>query len=379
MSEALNYYLSVNGLLLVSLGLLKLLAMKELSLDARSRLKLSYLFVAASVMLPLAFVWSSAENPFGPIVKVWQQGSLEQSAVLQPQSINFQLPSTSVTPSFSWAWSEAALTIAALFALVVLLISGVRLCQSLIRLHHLLSEAVLIKKIGKTKLWVSDQVCSPFSYFFGSAHVVLPYEAVVDSRVMRIAVAHELQHHRQKDTLWVYVLKITKVLFAPNLAVHKLVGHIYELQEFACDEALIKTKSFSPHSYGKCLYDFAKNQMSKQAILTGAVGMAVETSTLTRRIEVMFENKKRTPTRVMLSLLALGLVTLSCAAWSFRGAVSDQSITMSKAQKLASAISSEQEIPIVVDSRVLYWLNKAVSSEKSRKYMSDSLERMKVY
>src|SRR5690606_16762388 len=97
----------------------------------------------------------------------------------------------------------------------------------------------------------------------GYANIVLPYVALAQPSQLKMALAHEIQHHRQCDTLWVYALEMTKVLFAVNPLVKKLIQRTMELQELACDEALVGHKRFSARAYGECLYGFAEQQMSK--------------------------------------------------------------------------------------------------------------------
>ena len=220
---------------------------------------------------------------------------------------------------------------------------------------------------------------TPFSFYNGRAHIVLPTELLSDPVSLSLSIAHEVQHHRQKDTLWTYYIEIARTLFGINPLAKKFLNQTVELQELACDEFLVGRKNVSPRHYGKCLYDFAEKQMLKQATAIGAVGMAAEAKLLKRRIEAMFHKRKNTPKRFLALTLVGSIFAFSSVSWALRGTITDQTVTLKEAKRLAKSTNSRQEIPIVIDDAVVYWLNKAVSTQQSRKYMRESLDRMKTY
>lgn len=345
-----------------------------------AQLKLAYGLIVVSLFMPVLSYVLPGENPFGLIAKVWSEPDSQiKGEVLTVATTNFRLAETYVNPQMTW---EIPITEGALSLLILsmfFLYSLVRLFYNSYQTNKIVREAFLIKQLGRVKIWLHQDIVAPFSYYNLRANVVLPQDSLEDRKKLRIVVAHEIQHHRQKDTLWVYLLESLKLLIAINPIAKKLVYQIMELQELACDEALVGHGRFSPHQYGRCLYDYAEKQLLKLQCPIGAIGMAAETTFLKRRIEIMFQTKKKTSKRTMAACLCLCLLGMSTVAWTFKGAVSDQKITLAQARSMAGKISEDQDIPIVVDKNVLFWLNKAVGSEASRKYMRESLARMEAY
>ncbi len=379
MSEILNFYFSSQILLSLAFLIIWFLKKVTVKYDFSFLLKFSYFLVTLSVLLPVIYYLLPTENPFGPIVKVWGESGTTSAGPQVASQIKVHIPSSVATPSVAWGgalfWGIAI----ALMIVGYIFYGLVGLFKNYIRLGQVKSDSFLFKKIGRTNLWLNENIASPFSFFTGEAHIVLPSGLVTEPLNLKIAIAHEIQHQRQKDTLWIYFLEIMNLLFAPNPFVKRLTEQSEELQELACDEALVGHKKISPAQYGKCLYAFAENQLLKSAKPIGAVGMAVEANQLKRRIELMFKHQRKTSKKASIGASVIGVLMMAGTAWAVQGAVSNQEITMSEAQSLASKASENQEIPIVVDSAVLYWLNKAVETEKSRKYMRDSLQRMVSY
>lgn len=89
-----------------------------------------------------------------------------------------------------------------------------------------------------------------------------------------LAVRHELQHHRQKDTSWAFGIELLRCGFYLNPALLLWKRELIELQEFSCDEALIGRESVSPLEYGSCLVRVAENALGFRAIPVGTAGMA---------------------------------------------------------------------------------------------------------
>ncbi len=67
----------------------------------------------------------------------------------------------------------------------------------------LLRGALTLHKIGRTSVVVSDAIAVPFSVMhMARAFVVLPSDLVPYRRDFPIALRHEIEHHRQRDTFW---------------------------------------------------------------------------------------------------------------------------------------------------------------------------------
>ena len=89
------------------------------------------------------------------------------------------------------------------------------------RLRSVLHRAVGIRRIGRVRIVLASEVTIPFSTRLGGdAWVVVPESLLARWKDLRIAIAHELQHHRQGDTQWAWWLEAMVILFSLNPFVH---------------------------------------------------------------------------------------------------------------------------------------------------------------
>jgi len=71
---------------------------------------------------------------------------------------------------------------------------------------------------------------------------------------------HEIQHHRQWDTRFVYIVEAIRCSFFYNPFAWVLISQVSQLQELACDETLLSRKRVSFFSYSRCLLKAADHQ-----------------------------------------------------------------------------------------------------------------------
>jgi len=157
---------------------------------------------------------------------------------------------------------------------------------SLVELHLDLLGFALVHRIGRVEIRVSDKDAVAFSARLPARALVVLPSALKGSPEFQITLKHELQHHRQRDTAWLYLYEILKVLFFLNPAVHLLSRRVDELQELACDETLLGRHDISPQDYGRCLL---------RAMRARAHGMSMAACSgqhiLRKRVDLLF----RTP------------------------------------------------------------------------------------
>ncbi len=194
---------------------------------------------------------------------------------------------------------DTALTQPARLTCLILLLIGVlamltRLTKNVSQLQTMLSEGMVIRRLRKTIVLVSDAVSIPFSTLVGfKAYTVIPTGLLNDSKDVRLAIRHEFQHHRQFDTAWALLIEFWVCLFYANPIIYLWKKEITELQEFSCDEALIGQRGVPSHDYGSCLIRVAEAALGKRQMLVGTACMAAATknprylkSFLRRRIEM---------------------------------------------------------------------------------------------
>jgi hypothetical protein len=380
------FALSLEINLLIAVSLLAWRAL-GLSLPRPSQnLRLGYLLLSMSGLLPLLIrplhrrifyeapvqIWSGAQGEF----RHWQ-------APLQSPSISFAIPHRALSGWSSLSGFEfwiAALLIAGA------LIAFARSLTALVKLNCLIRRTHPIRKIGRVRISVSDEAATAFSFRnFGAAHVVLTPEMVLKPSSLKIAVLHELQHHRQGDTLWVHAIQLLKMICFWNPFLLLWEKELSQTQEFACDEALVDLKSVSPHAYGSCLLEAALNCRNTHRLLVGTTRMAVSSSgeQLKRRIDKMFSYSFFTQTpahpKRWRGFLAgtTAVLLLVTTAFASQGLVADRRISMAEAQKLAT--HTQSTFPIVVNEAVLNQLNRYLGTPEGRAFMSSALERSKQY
>jgi hypothetical protein len=139
---------------------------------------------------------------------------------------------------------------------------------------------------------------------------------LANARDFRLAVRHEIQHHRQGDTSWAVLIEFLVCFFFPNPAIYIWKREITEFQEFSCDEALIGRKDISSHDYGSCLVRVAEAALGVRQMYAGTTCMAADSrnpnyfkSFLRRRVE-MFTNHKKPPVHRLAGILVGTLATV---------------------------------------------------------------------
>jgi len=260
-AEALiNAYIDLNLLLLVGaviwLGLRRLLTRHGLGHAFLPQLKLlnrlTVLLVAAP-LLALGFTtWVVPHPPniSDMLVSQYLQGRVSMSASHFENIIGLRedLVRNLMTQQAFWARS-----------LVLLFSVGAAICTlhvatSVLRLRNSLGSAFLWKKIGRVQLRISDTASVAYSTRgLFTLYVVLPSPLLNDSRDLRLTIAHELQHFRQRDIECEFLLETLRPLLFWNPAFYLWRGEVRTLREFACDQALMARPQFDARAYCECL------------------------------------------------------------------------------------------------------------------------------
>lgn len=170
------------------------------------------------------------------------------------------------------------------------------------KLKNLIENAVVLKQTKKLKIVISDNVTVPFSVrMFKFYWVVIPVELLSNRLDLTLAIKHELQHHRQGDTLWAVIIEVLSCILFFNPIIFIWKNAIIEFQEFSCDEALTGQGDVLSHDYGSCLLRVAETALTNRQMYAGTTSMAVvfKNSTyfktfLLRRIEMIVKEKKST-------------------------------------------------------------------------------------
>ena len=383
----LSTYLNMNLLILIGfigLGLFSFTLKKiNLRLGAGTELKLHYIVFLIILGLTAIHPLLPRNEVFSPAAKVWSAQSIksfDQDYAAHDKGGYLSLPTPMGTSTLqadhvavTWAFLGAAL-----FFLGVLFIS--RDLRVLLRTKR---NSFLVRRIGSVRILVNDDIQVPFSYWLpGQANIVVPSDLVDRREDYKMAIAHEIQHHRHGDTRWVYVMWGLKLVCIINPAIHFWNRWISEIQEFACDETLVDQNKVESQAYARCLVRVAQTAIDQKHVPVCATGLTflVERKLLKRRIERMFS---KSSTRIGRSIsVAVGLLIASimgATAYASKGLVQDRRVNMAQAKAMAVRAQSETGFPVVVNDLVLKQLNRYVGTTEGREFMRDSLARMKNY
>jgi murein DD-endopeptidase MepM/ murein hydrolase activator NlpD len=147
--------------------------------------------------------------------------------------------------------------------------------------------------------------------------VVIPQFVVARHEWFRLALAHELQHHRQRDTAWLYLFGALRVTCALNPGAWAWSATVARHQESACDEALLARGRWSLSGYAQGLLDVARAAAPHRgpAWAPSLIGTG---HSLKRRIEDMMNPKKalRHAPRITLYVGLMTAFALTAAAAS---------------------------------------------------------------
>jgi hypothetical protein len=223
----------------------------------------------------------------------------------------------------------------------IVLLGGVvhlsRTSRDLVRIRRVLRKTVPLRSVGNVRVVVSGACRVPFSVaFFRKAYVVVPTHMLASTSHVRMAIVHELQHHRQGDCWTAYILEVLRAVFFWSPCIHLWRSSLSQLQEFSCDEVVIGCRPFEPYDYGRCLLAVA--QAASQPIgssrqdLACVVGMAREGGTpaslLQRRMRMLSHYRSAAPRRTIVGVLAGALVmtTLLGLAYAAEGTLTQRDV-----------------------------------------------------
>ncbi len=132
--------------------------------------------------------------------------------------------------------------------------SALLLGTAILRLRSALASAYLWKRIGRVDLLLSDNTAVAYSTRgLWRRYVVLPTSLLDDPRDLRLTLAHELQHFRQRDVEIAFLMECLRPLLFWNPAFYLWRRDMRMVREFACDQALSTSRGFDLRAYCECL------------------------------------------------------------------------------------------------------------------------------
>lgn len=348
-------------------------------LSFRRELHVHYLFMAWclavlawSSFLPKSYLWT-------PQARVWAAESAREWASVRPGTSPASLV-LSVNESGSWkAPAETPFFVVAFFAALFGLALAV-IVRDTFRLFWLRQNSILLRRIGRVSVVAVEKGGSPFSFSsLLGAWVVIPEAVLSDPSLLKPALLHELEHLRQRDTVAVYALALLRSIFLFNPLFALWQRCLLELQEFACDEALVLRARVSSQAMGGCLLRVAELSVPEIDVPYCAAGMCFSgRSSLKRRILTMTKKTGNQTVRWKAGFALWVVTALTFGALTAMGSsqlVQDRRITLDEALTLKR--SADSDFPLAINEHVVRELNVYVGTPDGRKFIRESLARLR--
>lgn len=381
-AQWLSAYANLNLLLIVGFGGLGVFAFilrrMRLQISAQAFLRLHYFVLTMIFAWGVIHLFLPSNEVFAPAVKVWSAPSIKKFNSSDVGSANgyIRLSTEKVltieTSRIAYAWGAIGFLLLCAGFLVV--------ARDLKQLVAIKKNSYLIRRIRHTFIYVSEHVQVPFSFWLpGQANLILPSSLLERRPDFKMAVAHELQHHRQGDTRWLYVMWGLKLICIINPAVYLWNRWIMEIQEFACDETLVDQGKVESQSYIRCLVEVAQTAIEHKHVPVCATGLTFlrGRNLLKRRIVKMLGKTKSQIGRSISVAAAIVLAAfLGATAFAAKGLVQDRRVSMAQAKLMASRAQTSSGFAMVVNDAVLRQLNRYVGTPEGREYMRESLARL---
>lgn len=382
--SALSAYFNLNLLILIgvlSLGLFSLvLRTWGKRLGASSELRLHYAVLLIMMGFAVAHPFLPRNEVFSPAAKVWSASSIKSFSQEYPTSEMRGYLSLPTPLGASTVQTDRLAMLWIVLSVMTLLLGGFFVGRDLHSLFRIQRRSFLVRQMGTVRVLINDDIQVPFSYWLpGQANVIVPSALLARPDDYKMAIAHELQHHRHGDTRWVYGMWALRLICVINPAIHFWIRWITEIQEFACDETLVDRNKVESQAYARCLVEVAQTAIHQKHVPVCATGLMFweDRKLLKRRIERMF-SKSSTQTEGKIGVLVGLVVTLimGATAYASKGLVQDRRVSMAQAQDMAIRAQGETGFPVVVNDLVLKQLNRFIGTPEGREFMRDALVRM---
>lgn len=184
------------------------------------------------------------------LVAQYLQGNVNMSAAEFEGLIGLREDFVRSMTGQSTVWSRGILALMAVGSAASL----AHFILAVAQLRQAVRSAHTWRRIGRVCLLVSDEVPVAFSTR-GLRHlyVVVPSRLLQDPRDLRLTLAHELQHFRQRDVETALLLELLRPVLFWNPAFYLWRRDMRSIREFACDQALRTRARFDARAYCECL------------------------------------------------------------------------------------------------------------------------------
>lgn len=266
-------------------------------LTYRQVLIIGRLIAPTGLVLPILALRQGGSELSPLRAQVWAASSMLPGAFTMTDGARIDL---GIDSAHALLRVNAVTDVVLLFLAIGLVITLVPLLAEVRATFRSIQRAHALRNIGSVRVLVSDEEQVPFAAWLpGRSVIVLPTALLLRPIDVRLALRHEGQHHRQGDTRVIYATLLCRALFGINPAVHWLARQLFELQEFACDEALARQPGYCSHTYCRCLLRVAEAALGSRQTQLRAFMAQRDAFVLGQRIEAALRRPARlvrTPT-----------------------------------------------------------------------------------
>lgn len=287
-----------------------------------------------------------------------------QNPIAVSQGANAAQTGITIAPAF---WVGIATFLTMLIAVAALIKLGYHFIQLKLFISEVEAENYSAQEVdNEVTVLFSNRVEIPCTCGWFHKVVVLPVALKNDPEKFKMALCHELTHIRNRDYFINSFLEVTKALFCFHPLVHQLTKQTDEFREIYCDINVLTDPEISQKKYAELLFELAPKKLYKN---TAAVNMAVNPSTLKKRIQMMKKTKVLpSAKRSILATLTLALTLVGFMACSD---VTDNGLTVGEVKEVQKK-AANSTVTLDGDIRPLFVLNGEVLSPSNR-----ILERIK--
>lgn len=332
--------------------------------------------LVAVLVVPFLTLGSPVQAPWSPPAQVFTEPVMN--------GFNFEIRPTapaSVVPGVKVTASATGIQFVAV---------GIAVLTGLFALWTTLSWASVWRLVGTSRLWrrrgsleirVSDDVATPFAVWRpGRAVIVVDAVTFANREQREHALLHELQHFRQLDPHVAALTGLVRVVFAINPVMHLWARRIAEVDELACDSALVSSERVGAASYARSLLAVAERAMAQRRRLSSsvvpspAVGLsaAARRSLLSRRLHRLTE---RVVVRSAVPSTLVGLALVIGTATASESLVGDSGHHATDLSSILSQACYHGDLHIPTEDVIALAMHRMTQTKEGRAFLRDGLGR----
>lgn len=267
------------------------------------------------------------------------------------------------------------------FWIIGFILYSVKFMYALNSLRVLRLNAFCRHRINRVQVLFSSATEVPFCWSSLRQHfIAIPNAFLEKPEDMRLAIRHELQHIRQRDTQWLYFMMLIKLLCFWNPFLKLWMNWFNELQEFACDEGVILRRKTLPSEYAQCLLNTASHSVHAHLLNRSVLAInGTSKSILYRRVNMLFSYQHHKNTLRLIVAYSLSFFCLTTVAYALNGSSASAPLTQQEISSLIKESNVASPFQVSATPEVIAKINEIRANKKTKQFMLAALTRMKMY